>query len=197
MIKGFNVFTVSILLMFFFSCESDEKLAEPFYIVKMKEDSMPSYTEQGKHIVAYKVNGRVVYTKNEIDSANTIVAFRIIDPSTNKWIFFMEAHTIRRHNFESIRISLEDVVDTGLYIAKESNDFNSNQIQYIVGPNAIFNIAYVTTDQYLGYVHIHKLDTVKNIISGKFNFKAKRFLWPRESDTVRITEGWFDVVFGI
>lgn len=184
---------VLIFLSLFIACEEDNYMADPFFIVRMKEDSMPIYTERGQNMLAYKVDGRVVYTKNEIDSSSTITAFRLIDPITNKWIFFLEGHTIRRDNFESVRITLDEVVDTGLYLAKESNEFNNNQIQYIRGPNALFNIAYVTTDEYLGYVYIHKLDTINNIISGKFYFKAKRFLWPSESDTVNITEGWFDV----
>ncbi len=182
-------------MLIFNACEQYEVATLTKVMVKEELDTMPAYSEEGKDVFAYRINNKVVVNYSEFDTLPGIGRMYFRDYLTGKHILYIEALSNRKRGYQEIRLTLDDLVDTGLYIAKEYTLENTNQLQYVVGENHLFNLAYVTTNEHLGYIHIKKLDTVNKIIAGTFNFKAKMFLVGDESDTVNITDGWFDIKY--
>ena len=192
--KVIYLIALSSLLMFN-ACEQYEVATLTKVMVKEELDTMPAYSEEGKDVFAYRINNKVVVNYSEFDTLPGIGRMYFRNYLTGKHILYIEALSNRKRGYQEIRLTLDDLVDTGLYIAKEYTLENTNQLQYVVGENHLFNLAYVTTNEHLGYIHIKKLDTVNKIIAGTFNFKAKMFLVGDESDTVNITDGWFDIKY--
>lgn len=177
------------------SCEEKQVGLEPSQTVS-KDTVMPAYTDTGANTLAYKVNGEVIRSANWINYTTGIVALRMksIDPQEG-YLLVVEGQTVTRSKYQSVVIKLSNVLDTGKYIAKESNLNNYNQMQYIIGKDADINSTYVTTDLHKGYIHLKKLDTLNKIAAGTFYFTGKLFLWGEEKDTLQISEGQFDVKF--
>jgi hypothetical protein len=190
------LFLLSILFLFVNAgCEQYQVAPLTSILVKEQLDTMPLYSEEGKNVFAYRVNNKVVVNGSEFDTLPGIGRMYFKDNLTGNSIFYMEATSNRRRGYQKVILNIENLVDTGLYIAREPIEGNRNQLQYVVGENHLFNVAYVTTNEHIGYIHIKKLDTVNKIIAGTFNFKAKMFMVGDESDTVSITDGWFDIKY--
>ena len=192
--KVIYLIALSSLLMFN-ACEQYEVATLTKVMVKEELDTMPAYSEEGKDVFAYRVNNKVVVNGSEFDTLPGITRMYFRDYFTNIPLLYIEAMSNRKRGFQQIYLSIDNLVDTGIYIARESVDGSRTYLQYIVGENELFNLGYVTTNEHLGYIHIKKLDTVNKIIAGTFNFKAKMFLVGDESDTVNITDGWFDIKY--
>lgn len=192
--KIFFALSISVLLMFN-ACEQYDVATLNSAMLKEEVDTMPTYSEEGKDVFAYRVNNKVVVNGSEFDTLPGIVRMYFKDFFSDNSIFYIEAISKRKRGYQEVVLNIENLIDTGIYIARESVDGSRNQLQYSVGENHLFNLAYVTTNEHLGYIHIKKLDTVNKIIAGTFKFKAKMFMVGDESDTVSITDGWFDVKY--
>ncbi len=190
----FFALSISVLLMFN-ACEQYDVATLNSAMLKEEIDTMPAYSEEGKDIFAYRVNNKVVVSGSEFDTLPGIIRMYFKDLFSDNSIFYIEATSKRKRGYQEVILNIENLVDTGIYIARESVEGARNQLQYSVGENHLFNLAYVTTNEHLGYIHIKKLDTVNKIIAGTFNFKAKMFMVGDESDTVSITDGWFDIKY--
>jgi hypothetical protein len=81
-------------------------------------------------------------------------------------------------------------IDTGMYF------LGLDPLGHGLKPNAEYNQDenhhYVTTNDLPAWVHITRLDTVHNIVSGTFAMDMAELWTP---DTVHITEGRFDWTF--
>lgn len=183
----------SVLL--FSACEQYQVATLTQTMLKDELDTMPAYSEEGKDVFAYRIDNKVVVNGSEFDTLPGIIRMYFKDIFSNNTIFHIEATSTRKRGYQEVVLNIENLIDTGIYIARESVEGSRNQLQYVVGENNLFNLAYVTTNNHLGYIHIKKLDTVNKIIAGTFNFKAKMFMVGDESDTVSITDGWFDIKY--
>ncbi len=192
-----NIFVaLSLLIILMFNaCEQYEVATLNNVMLKEEIDTMPAYSEEGKDVFAYRVNNKVVVSGSEFDTLPGIIRMYFKDIFSDNSIFYIEATSKRKRGYQEVILNIENLVDTGIYFARESVEGARNQLQYSVGENHLFNLAYVTTNEHLGYIHIKKLDTVNKIIAGTFNFKAKMFMVGDESDTVSITDGWFDIKY--
>lgn len=186
---------LAIMISALYSCEQNKEVIEPKQTVSI-DTLMPAFTDTGANTLAYRVNGVVVRSGNWINYTTGITAFRIQSTKLEDgYILYLEGQSVTNGKFQSIVLELSNVIDTGLYVAKEPTNQYYNQIKYRVGKDPDINSTYVTTDLHKGYIHIKKLDTLHKIVAGTFYFTGKLFLWGEEKDTLQISEGQFDVKF--
>lgn len=154
---------------------------------------MPAYTETGANTMAYRVNGRLVIAKSDLNDGKGVQGnrFELTYPDKGH-IFFCDGQFIRENYYETIFLSIEHVSDTGIYELRLGSEEDFNVGQYRVGRNSSAYKSFSTTNMHRGKIHITKLDTVNKIISGKFDFQAAYF-WGIE--TVSITDGQFDIKY--
>src|SRR5690606_27789257 len=131
------------------------------------------------------VNGKVVIAKSEANNGTGVIGnrFKSINPEDG-YIFYCEGQFIKENHYETIVLSIEQLSDTGSFVLKTRTGEDHNQGQYRIGENSAINKVYVTTNQYRGKVHVIKLDTINQIISGRFFFTGEYFFG---TDTVQIT----------
>lgn len=183
-LKQFNFVMIVLTTFIMISCENSNSDVHNY----PKPDTlMPPYTDTGAERFVFRKNGRLVIAEDKLYRTRSIGMFIGNLDSTNR-VFFVEGIYNSKERFERVSISLSGIEDTGIYYLKESTETNDNQGRYTYGA-----ITYTTRDDYPGYVHLKKIDTVKGIISGTFAFKAKQF-WLGD-DTVSITDGWFDATY--
>ena len=159
---------------------------------KKQIDELPETTETGSNTFGVKLNNELWGPmKQGVMYTPAILEARFFGPTTLK---------INARNFAStpkeseMEIYLLDVNETGTY------PLNQNTSEY---PNADGNYIYyvertitptnewITSSKYTGSVTITKLDRVKKIVAGTFNFSSVSMgLNPK---TLHATEGRFDI----
>lgn len=88
----------------------------------------------------------------------------------------------------SISINLRKLKAIGTYeLSSTDLDFG-----FVVNTSSSYN-SFTTTSINMGIVIITKLDLVNKIISGTFQFTAEDEKNP--ANTVKVTEGWFDITY--
>lgn len=151
-----------------------------FLFISCQKERLPKLTEEGKNTFGCKING-----KNWVPHGTG--GFGGSDPTSGG--FFQNTHTIfitAYNGRESIEFYLENVFNSGEY----SLSGNNGGSYYIRGDNtSIPDISYITDSQHTGKVEIVNYDTTNKIVSGTFQFTAVN----KEGETVRITEGRFDI----
>lgn len=182
------------MLSMLIACDKSEAVQETF--VPKPDTLMPAYTDTGAEIIAFRVNGRMVISEDRVRRTRGFSSGYFIPVDSTKPMLFFDGGYWDTKRCEGIRIHFDNIVDTGIYILKESTFTNRNQGQYYIGPNESFAVAYTTRDNLKGYVHLKKIDTVKKIVAGTFEFDAKIFNWfGPEDDSLSITDGIFDMTY--
>jgi len=157
---------------------------------------MPAYTDTGAEVIAFRVNGKIVISEDRIRRTRGFSSGFFKPVGEDKYLLFFQGGYWSKDRCEGVRIHIDVIVDTGTFILKESTFTNDNQGQYYVGPNESLATAYTTRDNLKGYVYIKKIDTIKRIIAGTFEFDAKIFNWfGPEDDSLSVTDGIFDMTY--
>lgn len=182
------------LALFSFSCKDEEApLGTP---IPKPDTLMPAYTDTGADVLAFRINGRMVIAEDRVQRTRGFSSGFFVPVNSNKYMFFIDGGYKSKDRAEGIRIHIDDIVDTGIYILKESNFTNRNQGQYYAGLTSYYGVVYTTRDHLKGFVHIRKIDTITGIVSGTFEYDAKLFnYFGPENDSVSITDGRFDIYY--
>lgn len=189
--KIFSLIFIFNLIVVLCSCKQEEIIQNEF--IPKPDTLMPNYTDTGANVLAFRINGRMVISEDRIQRTRGFAAGFFIPVNTDKYLLFIDGGYIASNRSEGIRINIENIVDTGIYILKESNFTNHNQGQYYAGPTPYYGVVYTTRDHLKGHVHLRNIDTINYIVSGTFEFEAKRFnYFGPENDSVLVTEGRFD-----
>jgi len=140
-------------------------------------DQLPPPTQEGKNTFGCLVNGEAWVTKTSIDASSFYQGN----------ILFISAGVTEREREQDISFTIEDeFLSTGTYNLKSSNRMKG--LLY----NQTENCDYKTFDPQSGELTISLLDFNKFIIAGSFEFEAVSVDC---QDTVRVTEGRFDLNF--
>lgn len=189
--KSFKVLIFSfIVLSVLVSCRKDK----PDYIPSVGLDTlMPRYTDTGANVVAFKINGRKVIAEDKLNNTRsiTLINFKHIDSPYA--VFYLEAAFQSEPRYEGVIISIRNFSDTGIYYLNKQLEYYSNGAQYLVGKSNFPFLSFNTTEQFTGKVHIRKIDKVKKVLSGTFEFEAENI--PEGFGKVAITEGVFDAIY--
>jgi|GEM_PF-2992335 len=188
------IFIFMMMAFLFFACEKSDAVQGEY--VPKPDTLMPAYTDTGAEVIAFRVNGKIVISEDRIRRTRGFSSGFFKPVGEDKYLLFFQGGYWSKDRCEGVRIHIDDIVDTGTFILKESTFTNDNQGQYYVGPNESLATAYTTRDNLKGYVYIKKIDTIKRIIAGTFEFDAKIFNWfGPEDDSLSVTDGIFDMTY--
>ncbi|MFC5283644.1 DUF6252 family protein [Pedobacter alpinus] len=153
------------------------------FTISCKKDDLPAATQEGKNIMAAKVNGKT-WVKTACWSC--IGAGGGLNVSYENGILSIRGEQfVSKTNDNVIGILIQnpkigDNIVDGSRINLEYNDYGNKKY-------------YKTYSNSIGVVNITKIDTIKKIISGTFHFDAVNE--NDLNDTVSITDGRFDVTY--
>ena len=155
---------------------------------KEKEDTLPPATQIGAGTFGCKINGRVYIPKGSSSTGapNPKVQYDV-DLNGNPYLSIETFQNPTDVN-SGLIISFGYLVNTGLYSGKDSFRFAYGS------PVTNNNCGISTLDTTItvkGGGEITKLDISNRVISGTFDFKSLK----PGCDTVRITNGRFDIKF--
>lgn len=183
----FFIFSTLIL----FSCK-DEPTPTPTPTPIEVEDEWPTFVDTGANLVAYKVDGRIRVCKNisKIDSTQGFLSCGFGLHENPKY-FYLIGERISDETYESVTVSVYNLVDTGKYILENFNT-TFNLGSFTTGLNENQSKEYTSNEIDTGYVIVTKIDTIKGFITGRFEFTG-RYVFGIE--TKKISEGRFDVKY--
>lgn len=187
--KKFKLLYLLTLGIIFIGCK-DNSTTTPTPIEI--EDEWPTFVDTGANVVAYKVDGKIRVTKNisKLDSTRGYLSCGYILHEKYKYFFF-EGNRISDQTFESVEIYIGDLKDTGLFIiGGTSLWFNGGY--YSSGTNENTAKQYATNELDSGYIVITKIDTIRGVITGRFEFNGQ-YVFGTEKK--KITEGRFDLKY--
>lgn len=147
---------------------------------------LPSATQSGANTLGFLLNGQLWIPQGQRVTANLSIDY---DKGYKNGIFSIVAYNFIPTNSEQFIIGLTD-----------SLNFQQFPKTFSLGTNTLFSISYNTPCDYFnqlpdvtssGTMTVTKLDTLKRIISGTFDAT----LYKVGCDTIRITEGRFDMSF--
>jgi len=162
-----------IMLMFLisaFSCDSCKDDIDP--------NKLPPETHVGRNIVGCYVNG------------DLWIAYKNLAPSfqSDIWAMIEKKDNNTQLTVEARRRDLE----TGFHFFVMNPKENENLPIQSIGFNLIENGTCRGDYENCGSVFITKLDTIKNIISGRFSFTLK---CKDSTSVVKVTDGRFDISY--
>lgn len=154
------------------------------------EDEWPTFIDTGANIVAYRVNGKIRVSKNisnKYPELYTNICVYIQNELNNYFSF--ESNRITDEKYNHILIS-KAINDTGLYKIGGS-DITAIGV-YLEGESPSKNTPYTANENDSGILYITKIDNIKRIICGKFQFTCKDYYGIEKKE---ITEGQFDLKY--
>ena len=162
-----KVIFAALIILIAFSCK--------------KGDLLPKPTQTGANMMAAKVNGKVWQHRGCIGCMGLRVNYddRILFGITGD-------NPDQKIGITLIISSLKSIGTYDLKLEGSNNNFGELY-------NSKENIIYLTSNSNTGKVTITKIDLTKKIISGTFEFTAEDENNP--SNTIRVTDGRFDVPF--
>lgn len=176
--------TTSLLLALSYTCKKDND-----------GESLPPYTEVGANTFTFRVNGKVyeaevgylpVYPRIHI-------FYNHIDPYFhNDFRFEIEGNKIYLEDNKNVGITISKMPKIGIYKLSDYGAPGTGSYAYYWDDKPI-ELSYYTDNNHTGELIITRLDTVNHIISGRFNFKAKRYCFDRECTEIVSLDGQFDV----
>jgi len=173
----FILFLLCLIVIHTTSCEKD------------KSNVLPDETQEGNNTLGFLLNGKVWTSK---------VPYCSTTASANKSNLSIGA-SVSQTNIPYVGFCIKDApikTDT-VYLLSSIYSFDFGEYGERKSNGDIFQ--YYTTDEYKGSVTLTKFDTINQIVSGKFSFKAKRRITESSDcycDTiVTITDGRFDLKY--
>lgn len=190
--KKYFILLASIILAFISSCKDNDPKTTPTPIPVEVEDEWPDFVDTGANLVAYKVDGKIRVTKNisKLDSTKGYLSCGYSLHDKYKYFFFI-GNRISDDTFESVGIFIGDLKDTGLFIlGGTSLLFNGGS--YSSGTNENNAKQYATSKLDSGYIIVTKIDTIKGVITGRFEFTGQYVFGSQKK---KITDGRFDLKY--
>lgn len=187
-LKLHSVFLILISIILF-SCDEKE-YGNSAYV-----SPIPVYTEYGANTLSFNTRGKFVRAWNYLEKTNGVYA-QMIDRSSSGGLksILIRGEFVTVDKYEAIELSIADLRDTGYYFSFESNfPGYYTGFAYFKGKSKTNTIRYATTPIHIGHVHISKLDTLNQIISGSFDFLGFIYPFGHEDDTLSVTNGLFDL----
>lgn len=186
-----------LLLLFtaltvFIACNKDDQapLPEP-QIAEI--DKLPPPTQTGANKVGCLVNGKAFLPiGSSTGSSNPYCAY-YHDAFVLVLKIVKNEGNISGNGTESVAIYTDNTIleEDVKYFLKSTESNNKAMFSIIGGMAGVPDENYNTNENYIGELHITKLDKEKNIISGTFWFDAVN----EQGKKVEIREGRFDMVF--
>ena len=176
-----TILLLFLFLNFYFSCTIKERFGP----------ELPLPTNTGAGIMACKVNGQIWYTDGStlFDGAN-VQADLVSNTLKLKGIKYNydQSGYNNTSSWDRIYIVVNSVNNTGTFQIA-----GNNHGTYEKSGNTNNYVIYKTDSTYSGgYINITTFDSMKKILSGNFQFKAKN---SNGNDEVLITEGQFDIKY--
>ncbi|MFT6816130.1 MAG: hypothetical protein ACJAZ3_002048 [Sphingobacteriales bacterium] len=163
---------------------------------KNKQNILPEATQEGKNTFGCKVDGEIFVGQSrksdnfltpDCEGARSSITI-LKDDSNNNYFFVKVVGSNCKDKSMSVGVNLSlEKIQVGKYdlnfksigARKEhSGDFLNEEIP----------TSFITNMQYNGSCELKKIDTITNIISGTFSFKAFN-----GEDSVNVTDGRFDI----
>lgn len=152
---------------------------------KKDKDDLPAPTQEGKNMFGCKVNGEVWRPSGNNGTLNKEASYDY-DPEFG---WFVNIRASRRKNkapYQSIGFYINNVAAPGEYVLDSINKRAGRFIDFET--NCIYDRE---VDYMRGKAIITKLDQVNRIVAGTFEFTVAM----PGCDTIRVTDGRFDLLF--
>lgn len=172
--------TIGFFVIIFFSFSNCKK--------KVDSDGLPPATQEGKNTLGFLLNGKPWTPQgSRFTSSNLTIDF---DAGFNNGIFNIVAYNFTKSPLEQFGLGLRDSLNfLQIPVTLPLSRYSLFSLGYNNGVCDYFNqISNVTSS---GSLEISKLDRTNRIIAGTFNATLAR----ANCDTIRITEGRFDMKF--
>ena len=181
---------ISAILLLALPClalQCDNEKDKPKDNNKQEEATLPPATQTGEGTFGCKVNGEV-WRPEAPPNINELHADYYQDE------FFVGADKRKdpKSNYTSMVIRVEDGFnEKGKY--RLNGDLGNNYDMYASYSNVAGNCKYKTDSINTGKLTITHFDSAKRIVAGRFHFTAVIKQGKCEKDTIRVTEGRFDI----
>lgn len=176
--RSFKLITLALLFLLFYaaSCDSDDD-----------NDTLPRETQDGRNTFGCLVNGKVWEKGGDLSFPHPNLGAFVGENE-----FGITASRFGNNIFQTISIDVAQPLKVDTY------SFNNNECIASFSDRET-DCYYQTYLHYIGKLEITKFDSVKKIISGRFNFKA--FIYNADTinsagtcdSSITITEGRFDI----
>jgi hypothetical protein len=154
-----------------------------FFTISCKKDDLPAASQEGKDIMAAKVNGNV-WVKTACFSCIGAGGGLSVSYS-NKFINIQGEKFVSKNDDSVIGLEL---------FASKTGEYLTNGVEAFITYDDFGNKKYYrTTSNSTGIINITKIDPVNKIISGTFICKVENENDP--TDIISITDGRFDVSY--
>jgi hypothetical protein len=178
-------FILALILLSLTACKKDKHINGP---TTPSQPQLPPITTEGKNTFGCLVNGEVWLPEVKpyqmsiypLTSSYDNVAFKVTAKKK-----------IHDNIYQSISFQIIALADTGNYYL----DSNSSVGSAGVYTNVLISCSYFTDTTQVGVVKILKFDIPNKIISGTFEMTLYKSWNNTDCDTIKITEGRFDVKF--
>ena len=156
-------------------------------------DTLPPVTQEGKNSFGSLLNGQVLIPKGNNGRNNPSVQY---DPTSANGSFSLYMYNISKGDSvrQSFQIGAKNLHQPGTYpITTPMTDISIIYNKSLTGTNHVweYNGQDIANVKQEGSVTITKLDLNQQIISGTFSCT----LIKKNSDTIRVSDGRFDVKF--
>lgn len=151
--------------------------------ISCKKDDLPKATQEGKNIMAAKVNGKT-WVKTACWSC--IGAGGGLNVSYENGFLNLRGQQFKNKSDNSVI----GILISNLKLGENSLDGINLTIEFNDYGNSLY---YKTNSKSIGVINVTKIDNGSKIISGTFSFKAQNESDP--NDIINITDGRFDVTY--
>ncbi len=178
------------IALFIAGCKRDKKT-----ISVAQQEQLPEATEEGKNTFGCKINNEVFIPKNY---SSEIILFGYkplkVSLNINNGVQISANRINKDGTYSFIHLYARDTLKLGSLKLKLYKDafygpmfYTSYEFRYIPNNNGNY---YFINDTINSKLEILKLDTIKKIISGKFNFSFNL-----NNDNINVTDGVFDLKY--
>jgi hypothetical protein len=180
-----NLLLATLLILLFSNMQCDKSTTPP---EPEPELTLPPITTQGLNTVGCKIDGKVwvPYSKTPVPRMNIVVNTR------DNWYcsFAGRQHDNSSYSRNTIEFNISPLNTDTFFILGKNRKGN---IGFFLPIDTIGSSGYLTDENLNnGYVHIHKFDSINQIISGTFAFSVINSVSKIKHE---ITEGRFDLRF--
>lgn len=189
----YTLITCCLLLVTVVSCNKDDDPAPQPTPQLTEIEKLPPPTQTGKNTVGCLVNGKAFLPEGQLTGSSNPYCGYYHDKLSLVFSIVKNEGNITGNGTESVAIYTDNTIleEDMKYFLKSTESNNKAMFSIIGGMAGVLDENYNTTENYIGELHITKLDKEKNIISGTFWFDAVN----EQGKKVEIREGRFDMKF--
>lgn len=175
-----HISILSLLFLLILSSSTNCKKNNP-------ESGLPPATQEGKNTCGFLLNGKVWLPRGDNGYANLVCDY---DETFIGGAFNITGYRYEPNKRSFFGVTGRDITNTGIYKLNISPD-KKGDISIDANSKYCIYEWYDTIPNHNAYLNITKLDKVKRIVSGTFEFA----LIKPGCEEVRITQGRFDMKF--